>query len=109
MNAIEIEKSKVHNTSLIVNYQKNSIVIKRILKKSAGNISVLSFDNGEGLNEKKIAFDSFIQVIDGKADIVIEGKSNLLETGQSIVIPAYASNYIKPNGKFKMIKTVIES
>jgi len=105
----EIEKSKTHITVEIIEYIPNSVVIKTILKKSTGNISVMSFDNGEGLTEKTNPFDAFVQIIDGKAEIVIDGVSNILLTGQSIVIPAHASNLVKPNGRFKMIQTIIKS
>jgi quercetin dioxygenase-like cupin family protein len=109
MENSEIEKSKSHITVEIIEYVPNSVVIKTILKKSTGNISVMSFDSGEGLTEKTTAFDSFAQIIDGQADIVISGVSNILLTGESIVIPAHAPNFVRPNGRFKMILTVIKS
>jgi quercetin dioxygenase-like cupin family protein len=109
MDINEIEKSKAHITVEIIEYVPNSVVIKTIIKKSTGNISVMSFDGGEGLTEKTTPFDTFAQIIDGKAEIVISGTSHLLLTGESIVIPAHASNYVKPNGRFKMILTVIKS
>lgn len=105
----EIEKSKTTITVEIVEYVANSVVIKTVLKKSTGNISVMSFDSGEGLTEKSSPFDTFSQIIEGKAEIVIDGRSHFLLTGQSIVIPANALNYIKPNGRFKMILTIIKS
>ena len=109
MESIEIEKSRAHIVVEIIEYVPNSVVIKTILKKSTGNISVMSFDTGEGLTEKTTPYDTFAQIIEGNAEIVIKGESNLLITGQSIVIPANASNFIKPNGRFKMILTVIKS
>ena len=109
MEAGEIEKSKVLITVEIIEYVPNSVVIKTILKKSTGSISVMSFDSGEGLTEKTTPFDTFVQIIEGKAEIVISKISHLLQTGQSIVIPAHASNLVKPNGRFKMILTVIKS
>jgi len=109
MDTTEVEKAKTHITVEIIEYIANSVVIKTILKKSTGNISVMSFDNGEGLTEKTTPFDTFAQIIDGQATIVIKGISNLLHTGESIVIPAHAPNHIKPNGRFKMILTVIKS
>ena len=87
----------------------NSVVIKTIIKKSTGNISIMSFDSGEGLTEKTSPFDTFAQIIEGKAEIVIDSISNLVETGMGIIIPAHALNYIKPNGRFKMILTIIKS
>ncbi len=109
MDKLEIEKSKVHITVEIIEYVANSVVIKTILKKSTGNISVMSVDSGEGLTEKITPFDTFVQVIEGNAEIVISGVSYLLSLGQSIVIPAHEPNHINPNGRFKMILTVIKS
>ncbi len=109
METSEVEKAKIHITVEIIEYIPNSVVIKTILKKSTGNISVMSFDSGEGLTEKKTPFDSFVQVIEGEADIVIDGLSHLLKTGESIVIPAHSSNLVRPNGRFKLIQTVIKS
>jgi quercetin dioxygenase-like cupin family protein len=109
MENLEVEKSKAHITVEIIEYVHNSVVIKTILKKSTGNVSVMSFDSGEGLIEKTSPFDTFVQIIEGKAEIVIRGISNFLITGQSIVIPAHAANFVKPNGRFKMIQTVIKN
>jgi quercetin dioxygenase-like cupin family protein len=105
----EMEKSKAHIIVEIIEYMANSVVIKTIIKKSTGNISVMSFDSGEGLTEKTSPFDTFAQIIEGKAEIVIDKVSNVLESGQGIIIPAHTPNFIKPNGRFKMILTVIKS
>ena len=106
---LELEKSKTHITVEIIEYVPNSVVIKTILKKTTGNISVMSFDSGEGLTEKITPFDTFAQIIEGKAELIIDGKSMLLKTGESIIIPAHKPNRIKANGRFKMIMTVIKS
>ncbi len=105
----ELEKSKSHIIVEIIEYLTNSVVIKTIIKKSTGNISILSFDSGEGLTEKTSPFDTFAQIIEGKAEIVIDKISNFLEAGQGIIIPAHSPNFIKANGRFKMIQTVIKS
>ncbi|HZY35605.1 MAG TPA: cupin domain-containing protein [Mucilaginibacter sp.] len=105
----ELEKSSAHIVVEIIEYVPNSVVIKTIIKKSTGNISIMSFDSGEGLTEKTSPFDTFAQIIEGKAEIVINSISNYLETGMGIIIPAHAPNYIKPNGRFKMILTIIKS
>lgn len=109
METIEVEKSKVFIIVEILEYVPNSVVIKTIIKKTTGNVSAVSFDSGEALMEKISPFDTFIQVIDGKAEVVIDGISVILETGQSIIIPAHARNTIKANVRFKMISTIIKS
>jgi len=109
MDSIEIEKSKSYSSSELISYEPNSVVSRTIIKKPAGKITVMSFDSGEVLTEKTSPFDMFAQVIDGKAEIVIDGTSNILETGQSIIIPAHTPNFVKANERFKMISTVIKS
>jgi len=109
MENTEQEKAKIFIIVEIIEYIPNSVVIKTIIKKTTGNVSAVSFDAGETLTEKISPFDTFIQVIDGKAVIVIDDVSNLLETGESIIIPAHKSNLVKANVRFKMILTVIKS
>jgi quercetin dioxygenase-like cupin family protein len=109
METIEIEKAKAHIIVEIIEYVPNSVVIKSIIKKTTGNITATSIDTGEALTERIIPFDTFVQIIDGKAEIVIDGKRNLLDTGQSIIIPAHASNIVRANERFKMISTIIKS
>jgi quercetin dioxygenase-like cupin family protein len=105
----ELEKSTSHIIVEIIEYVSNSVVSKTIIKKSTGNISVMSFDTGEGLTEKTSPFETFVQIIEGKANIVIDNVSHLLETGMGIIVPAHVRNFIKPNGRFKMILTIIKS
>lgn len=109
MENTEQEKAKIFIIVEIIEYIPNSVVIKTIIKKTTGNVSAVSFDSGETLTEKISPFDTFIQVIDGKAVIVIDDVSNLLDTGESIIIPAHSRNTIKANVRFKMISTIIKS
>lgn len=105
----EIEKSKVFIIVEILEYIPKSVVIKTIIRKTTGNVSAVSFDSGEALSEKISPFDTFIQIIDGRAEVLIDGNSSLLQTGQSIIIPAHSRNTIKANERFKMISTIIKS
>jgi len=105
----ELEDSKPYIIVKIIEYVPNAVVVKTIIKKSTGNISVMSFDSGEGLEEKVSPFDTFIQIIEGEAEVVIDSVSNYLHTGHGIIIPAHLPNHIKPNERFKMLSTVIKS
>jgi quercetin dioxygenase-like cupin family protein len=105
----EVEKSKAFIIVEILEYVPNAVVIKTIIRKTTGNVSAISIDSGEALMEKTSPFDTFIQVIEGHAEVLIDGKSCELATGQSIIIPAHARNTIKANERFKMISTIIKS
>lgn len=109
MDYLELDKAKILIIVEIIEYVPNSVVIKTIIKKTTGNVSVASFDSGETLTDGLSPFDNFIQIIDGRAEITIDGIKNQLETGQSIIIPAHSYNTIKANIRFKMLSTVIKS
>ena len=109
MDNLGFEGSKAFNVANILEYFPKSIVIKSILRKPTGNVSAVSFDSGEILVGKISPFDTLIQIIDGKSEIIIDDKSTLLEVGQSIIIPAHTSNTIKAKVRFKMISTIIKS
>ena len=105
----EIEKAKAHIIVELIEYEHNAIVSKSIMKKATGSINALSFEIGEGLNEKVSPFDTYVQIIDGSAIIEIDGKATTLKTGEGILIPAHRPSHIKPNGRFKLLLTVIKS
>jgi quercetin dioxygenase-like cupin family protein len=109
MNCAEIEKSKTHILIEIIEYVPNSVVSKTIIRKTTGNISVVAIDTGEMLPEKISPFDTFIQIIEGNAEVFIDEKSNKLQTGEAIIIPAHTSNTVRANERFKMISTIIKS
>ena len=108
-DAIELEKLKPHIIVEILEYVPNSTLIKTIIKKTTGNITVTSMDAGEELADKSTPFDTFIQIIDGKAHVMIDGKNYNLELGEGIIIPAHASHCFNANEQFKMISTIIKS
>jgi quercetin dioxygenase-like cupin family protein len=105
----ELEKSKVHIIVEIIEYLPNSVVSKTIIKKITGNVTVSSFDTGEELSEKTSPFDTYIQVIDGAAEVIIDEKKFLLKAGNGIVIPAHSPHCFIANEQFKMVATVIKS
>ncbi len=111
MNTVsaEIEKDKTHLTVEIIEYVPSSVVSKTILKKLTGSIMAMAFETGQGMLEKTSPFDTYAQIIEGQAELVIDGIPFLLHTGQSIIIPAHKSNLIRANGRFKMLQTVIKN
>jgi quercetin dioxygenase-like cupin family protein len=109
MENADVLKGEMFIIVEIIEYVPNSVVIKTIIKKTTGNVSAASFDSGESLVDRSSPFDTFIQVIDGKAEIIIDGRSQFLKTGQGMIIPAHARNTIMANERFKMLSTIIKS
>jgi len=109
MNNKELVKSKAHIIVEIIEYVPNAVVSKTIIKKITGNITVSSFDSGEELSEKSSPFDTYVQIIDGAAEITVDDKKVMLELGQVMIIPAHSKHSFNAQEQFKMITTVIKS
>lgn len=105
----ELEKSFTHKLVDIVEYVPGSVVMKAILKKKTGIVTVLSFDMGEALPSKTSPFDNLIQIIDGEAEVIINEEISTIKTGQVIIIPAHARNIVKASKRLKMVSTIIKS
>ena len=109
MENVELEKSTAHIIVEIIEYVPNAVVSKTIIKKTTGNVTVSSVAEGEELAEKTSPFDTFIQIIDGVAEVKIDGKKYKLGLGEGIIVPAHARHRFNANEQFKMIATVIKS
>ena len=109
-DTVELEKSKALIIVEIIEYMPNAVVSKTIIKKTTGNITVSSFDAGEELAEKLSPFDTFIQIIDGTAELTINDRQYNLKLGGGIVIPAHTRHHFKRQCTVsKMISTVIKN
>jgi len=108
-NDIEIEKSNPHIIVEIIQYVPNAILSKTIIKKTTGNITVSSLDAGEELEEKHSPFDTYVQIIDGSAQLFIDNKLFTLKLGEGIIVPAHAKHKFNADEQFKMICTTIKS
>jgi quercetin dioxygenase-like cupin family protein len=103
------ETAKTFSFNEIVNYEGNGIVSKQIIKKSNGNVTLFAFAAGQMLSEHSAPFDALVQVIEGKAEIVIGGVPKSVKAGQSIIMPANIPHAVNAHEKFKMLLTMIRS
>ncbi|MCX6257493.1 MAG: cupin domain-containing protein [Bacteroidia bacterium] len=91
-----------------VEYSEEGIVSKRVLDKKTGNVSLFAFDKGQRLSEHTAPFDAMVQVLEGKAEIIIDKVPNLLSEGESIIMPANIPHAVVAAEKFKMLLTMIK-
>jgi quercetin dioxygenase-like cupin family protein len=105
----EFEKAKAINLSESVEYSAGGIVSKTVLKRETGNISVFSFDKGEGLTEHTSPFDAVITGLDGRGEVTIGGVPNIVEPGQIIIMPRDIPHSVNAVERFKMMLIMIRS
>ncbi len=102
------DQDQVLNVKSLLQYQESAIVSRVLMKEKTGNVTVFAFDKGEELSEHTTPFDAMVQVIDGKAQVVIDGKSHKVDAGQMIIMPANVPHALYAGEKFKMILTMIK-
>ena len=102
-------KAKKLKLEDLIEYQEGNVVSRKIIYKSTGTVTIFAFDKGEGLSEHPAPFDAIVQIIDGKAEIIISGDQNILEKGDMIILPANDSHALNAIERFKMVPTMIRS
>jgi quercetin dioxygenase-like cupin family protein len=90
-----------------ISYAIGSVVSKTLLKKDTGNITLFSFDAGQGLSEHTSPFDAAVYILDGEAVITIGGKPQNVKTGEMIVMPAGVPHALHAEVPFKMLLVLI--
>lgn len=104
-----IKKGEPFFANDTIEYSSHSVVSKTILKLPSGNITLFSFDAGEGLSEHSSPHEAFVHITDGSAEITIEGNSRNVQKGESIILPANVPHALKANQAFKMLLIMIKN
>lgn len=93
----------------LVTYAVDSIVSKTILDKPAGTITLFAFDKGQSLSEHTAPYDAVVQIIDGSAQLTIDGNDINVSAGEIIVMPGNIPHAVKATEQFKMLLTMIRA
>ena len=102
------EKATVFNFNEMTDYSDGCVISKQVLKNQAGNITLFSFDEGEGLSEHSTPYDALVQVLEGKVEITVGGEKKLLSAPESIILPATVPHALLAVEKYKMLLTMIK-
>jgi quercetin dioxygenase-like cupin family protein len=90
-----------------VAYADGSVVSKTLLDKTAGTLTLFSFDQGQGLSEHTSPYDATVLVVDGEATLVIGGKPLLAKAGELVIMPAGVPHSLRADTRFKMLLIMI--
>ncbi len=93
----------------LVAYNEGSVVSKTLIDKKIGTVTMFSFDAGQGLSEHTAPFDAFVQVVDGEAEVTINGQPQTVAAGQIIIMPANIPHELKAIKPFKMLLVMIRA
>ena len=95
--------------SELVAYNEGSVVSKTLIDKKVGTVTMFSFGAGQGLSEHTVPYDAFVQIVDGEAEVTINGEKHTVTAGQIIIMPATIPHEMKAIKPFKMLLVMIRS
>ena len=103
-------KGKALNLKEEITYADGAVISKTLLKKQTGNITLFSFDQGQGLSEHTSPFDAVVQVVEGEGAFIIDGELKMVKEGEMIIMPANIPHDVQAAEQpFKMLLTMIRS
>ncbi|HUT38552.1 MAG TPA: cupin domain-containing protein [Methanoregula sp.] len=101
-------KGKVLHLRDLVNYNEGTVASRMIISRKAGNITIFSFDENEGLSEHTSPFDAVVTILEGECEVWVAGETFPMKEGDTIIFPANVPHALSAITKFKMSLTMIK-
>ena len=78
--------SEIFNLFTTLDYKENSISSKTLVEKGGGSITLYAFDKAQGLGKHSSPSVTIIQLVEGKAEITIDGQTTLVRDGDILSV-----------------------
>jgi quercetin dioxygenase-like cupin family protein len=101
-------KGKVIHLQELVSYSDGAVASRMIISRKAGNITIFSFDENEGLSEHTAPFDAVVTILEGECEVWVAGQTFLMKSGETIIFPANIPHALSAITRFKMSLTMIK-
>jgi len=99
--------AKVHSLANMVAYQEGAIVSRTLINKTTGTVTLFAFDAGQSLTEHTSPYDALVYILDGGADITVDGEVCRVHSGESLLLPANHPHALRASERFKMLLIMI--
>jgi len=100
---------KVAPLANLVDYQKDAIVSRTLLRTPFGHIVLFAFDAGQELSEHTSPYEVMVLGVEGEADFTLSGETFKVRAGDALLIPPNAPHALKALTPFKMLLMLIRS
>jgi quercetin dioxygenase-like cupin family protein len=107
MAPINIPAAEAIRLKDFVDYASGSVVSKTLVNKPTLTLTLFAFDEGQALSEHTAPFDALVEVLDGRCELVIGGKTVEAGEGEIVRMPASTPHSVNATARFKMLLTMI--
>ncbi|MFC1517897.1 cupin domain-containing protein [Candidatus Margulisiibacteriota bacterium] len=100
--------NQVISLSKSIDYSQDAIVSKIIYKSDHTILTLFALAEGQSIAEHVTPFDAQVQVLEGKAELVIGGEKKIVKAGESIIMPANVAHALFAKQAYKMLLTMMK-
>ena len=93
----------------MVAYQPGAVVSREVMRSPRGTVTAFAFAAGQGLSEHTTPYDALAHVLDGEAEITIDGTPHRVRAGEAILMPGGHPHALRAVAPFKMLLTMIRA
>ena len=91
-----------------VSYEAGKVVSLTLAQRPGAGMTLFAFDAGEGVSTHAAPGDAMAYVLEGEAQITIDGVVHQVTGGGAIIMPAGIPHAVKAITPFKMLLTVVK-
>lgn len=92
-----------------VEYQPGKVVSLTLAQQPGAGITLFAFDAGEAISTHAAGGDAMATILEGTAQITIDGTPHTLNTGEAIIMPAGIPHSVQAITAFKMYLVVVKA
>ena len=92
----------------MVTIQPGRVVSLTLAQQPGVGMTLLAFDAGEGVSTHAAPGDAMVYVLEGEAQITIDGAPHSVTGGSAIILPAGIPHAVAAVTPFKMLLTVVK-
>ena len=108
MNGMKnISKAEVMTLKEQVAYQEGQVVSKTLAQNDAVSVTLFAFEKGEEISTHESGGDAMVTVLEGTGRFTIDGQVNILNAGETIIMPARRPHAVFGEERFKMLLNVV--
>ena len=91
-----------------VAYETGKVVSLTLAQRPGVGMTLFAFDAGEGVSTHAAPGDAMAHILEGTAEITIDGAVHQVTAGEAIVMPAGVPHAVKAATPYKMLLTVVK-
>lgn len=92
----------------LVAYEEGKVVSMTMAQEAGAGMTIFAFDAEEEISTHAAGGDAMAQILEGTAEITIDGQKNIVKEGQLIVMPKGIPHAVKAVTRFKMLLVVVK-